>query len=201
MNLSILLVQQAEFPRFCKHTNNHFSNIYQIVPKMPFPSERPLLKNSTTILTALLSRCFEGIVHSCNIDTFYQEFIGGGCDDPEEGTPLLYVSKYIKNGNLVPYAVYGEELDLSNMVTFPDRISQVYCYNTGCPDWETWILCCKLDCGMYILYTASCCYTGFNASGSMKIIVSKSLPALIQFGMTDPQRLILFEKQQLLDKN
>jgi len=155
------------------------------------------------VLLKLLYETEMSTLKTCALHKFRTEFVGGGCDDPDGCSPLDFVESYCKplDQEVQPWlsrnnpgwarCVINEpepQPNLDYIWTFPKRIDRVFCYQIRNYEDEDWMLCCQLNSGIYLLYTANCCYTGFGVHGDMTITVSRSLARLIEFGMTDSQR-------------
>jgi hypothetical protein len=160
----------------------------------------PQVSTSMLVLDDLLRAVASAAFSAVDMNTFRKEFTGGGCDDPRDGSPLDFVSHYLSPSFQRDRVslVIGEPAplpDLSYMDTFPKRLYQVFMYKIRKDEDDDFVLLAQLQSGLYILYRATCCYTGFNVQGDMKIIASRSLARLIEFGLTDKERLLLHAAQ------
>ncbi len=73
--------------------------------------------------------------------------------------------------------------------TFPSNVSEIYyhCYRNHYGDQE-WELVSRLTNGTYSFFEARCCYTGFEASGKIKLILSDTLEDLVIYGLSEQVR-------------
>ncbi len=68
---------------------------------------------------------------------------------------------------------------------FPNNIKEHFWSHEGTSDEETWSSCGQLENGAYFFFTANCCYTGFDVSGSMSLYVSPSWHTIVNFCMDE----------------
>lgn len=70
---------------------------------------------------------------------------------------------------------------------FPRNIAEYLWTEEGRNDFDEWLCFARLTNGNYVLYTASCDYTGFDCSGDMRLIVSRTYEAMLLHGFDDDQ--------------
>ena len=103
---------------------------------------------------------------------------------------LIYPFEYI-NDYVIPTPLINQpDEDVGN---FPNNIEEYYWIYEGVNEEENWRCLCKLNNGNYAFFTAGCCYTGFDVSGSTDVYVSKSPFILINYAMTEKD-YILYKK-------
>jgi hypothetical protein len=70
---------------------------------------------------------------------------------------------------------------------FPANIRKHFWVRGGKNDGDSWISCGQLTNDAYFFFTASCCFTGFDAVGSMRLWVSNSWKNIVEHAMNQEE--------------
>jgi hypothetical protein len=79
---------------------------------------------------------------------------------------------------------------------FPYNIHSVYYYEVRQYEDDNWRLIGQLKNGTFFYYEASCCYTGFEVKGDMRLCLSASINELLERGVQDTVRNHVYRFQK-----
>jgi hypothetical protein len=90
----------------------------------------------------------------------------------------------------------GDVVELENLTDFDTKIEKIYCYQEGENDKEDWFLFAKLTNGIFIVYSATCDYSGFDCRGGMELQASRDFNTIFEKGLADPDRELYYSQNK-----